>query len=188
MSAAIQWSGPLLVGGAALLAAAIVGAALRPAVNAAIRPELAAILVVAAALLTVSLPLMYAAQAEPSGATGLAGYALLQVGILLLVVVSATPVLFPHISEPFGNHVLTGSLGIALTLGILLTGVATLQAGVFPRPAALLVLAGAAGFFFSFFVAEFLPPAPAQAANAVLGVLFPAGFAWIGLAMWTRSG
>lgn len=186
MSTAIHWSGPLLVGGALLFAAGIVSAAMRPTVGSMLSPTVATLLVLAAALLTVSLPGMYAAQAEAAGALGLVAYALLQMGILLLVVASGTPLLFPTVSEPFSNHVLTFALGVALMLGMLLTGVAALQAGVFPRSAAVLLLAGTLGFFFSFFVSEFLPPAPAQIANAVLGVLFPAGLAWIGVTLWTR--
>jgi hypothetical protein len=77
-------------------------------------------------------------------------------------------------------------LGIALTLGLLLTGIATFQADVFPRPAAVLLLGAMAGFFFVFFVAEFLPPAAGQIGSAVFGALLALGFAWIGVALWLR--
>lgn len=187
MTAAIHWSAPLLVIGAVLLGLTTVAAALRPTVQAMLSPEVATLAVLAAALLVVSVPGMYAAQADAAGAIGLAGYVLLQVGLLLLVVVSAAPLLYPTVTEPFANHPLTGGLGVALFLGLLLTAIATLQAGVYPRPAALLLVAGTAGFFFGFFVSEFLPPGPAQVANAVLGVLAPAGLAWCGVALWTRA-
>ena len=187
MTTAIQWSGPILVLGAFLLGVATVAAALRPTVQSMLSPEVATLLVLAAACLLPSLPGMYAAQADAAGAIGLAGYVLLQVGLLLLVVVSAAPLLFPTATGPFANHPLTGALGVALLLGLLLTAIATLQAGVYPRPAALLLVAGMAGFFFSFFVSEFLPPGAAQVANAVLGVLAPAGLAWCGVALWTRA-
>lgn len=187
MTTAIQWSGPLLALGAVLLGLTTVAAALRPTVQSGLSPEIATLGVLAAAFLVPSLPAMYAAQADAAGAIGLAGYVLLQVGVLLLVAVSATPLLFPTVTLPFANHPLTGGLGVALFLGLLLTSIATLQAGVYPRPAALLLVAGTAGFFFSFFVAEFLPPAPAQVANAVLGVLAPLGLAWCGVALWTRA-
>ena len=55
------------------------------------------------------------------------------------------------------------------------------------REPALLLVAGTAGFFFGFFVSEFLPPGPAQLANAVLGILAPAGLAWCGAALWLRG-
>lgn len=187
MTAAIHWSAPLLVIGAVLLGLTTVAAALRPTVQAMLSQEVATLAVLAAALLVVSVPGMYAAQADAAGAVGLAGYVLLQVGLLLLVVVSAAPLLYPTVTEPFANHPLTGGLGVALFLGLLLTAIATLQAGVYPRPAALLLVAGTAGFFFGFFVSEFLPPGPAQVANAVLGVLAPAGLAWCGVALWTRA-
>lgn len=187
MTAAIHWSAPLLVIGAVLLGLTTVAAALRPTVQTMLSPEVATLAVLAAALLVASLPGMYAAQADAAGAIGLAGYVLLQVGLLLLVVVSAAPLLYPTVTEPFANHPLTGGLGVALFLGLLLTAIATLQAGVYPRPAALLLVAGTAGFFFGFFVSEFLPPAPAQVANAVLGVLAPAGLAWCGAALWVRA-
>ena len=150
-------------------------------------PEVATLLILAAAFLVTSLPGMYAAQADKAGAIGLAGYALLQVGLLLLVVVSAAPLLYPTVTGPFANHPLTGGLGVALFLGLLITAIATLQAGVYPRPAALLLVAGTAGFFFGFFVSEFLPSGPAQVANAVLGVLAPAGLVWCGVSLWVRA-
>ena len=187
MSTAIQWSGPVLVVGALLLALTTVAAALRPTVQSMLSPEVATLGVLAAAFLVLSLPGMYAAQADAAGVIGLAGYALLQVGLLLLVVVSAAPLLYPTVTGPFANHPLTGGLGVALFLGLLLTSIATLQAGVYPRPAALLLVAGTAGFFFGFFVSEFLPPGPAQVANAALGVLAPAGLAWCGAALWLRG-
>ena len=187
MSTAIQWSGPLLVLGALLLGLTTVVAAMRPTVQSMLSPEVATLAVLAAAFLITSLPGMYAAQADAAGAIGLAGYALLQVGLLLLVVVSAMPLLYPAVTGPFATHPLTGGLGIALFLGLLLTSIATLQAGVYPRPAALLLVAGTAGFFFGFFVSEFLPPGPAQVTNAVLGVLAPAGFVWCGVALWSRA-
>jgi hypothetical protein len=49
------------------------------------------------------------------------------------------------------------------------------------------VLAAMAGFFFVFFVAEFLPPAAGQAGTAIFGMLLALGFAWIGLAMWQHA-
>ena len=140
-----------------------------------------------AALLLLSLPAMYAVQADAAGILGLVGHALLAIGLLLLVVVAATPLLQPSVNGPIGEHPVVFVLGIALTLGLLLTGIATFQADVFPRPAALLLLAAMAGFFFVFFVAEFLPAAAGQIGSAVFGVLLALGFAWIGVALWLRS-
>ena len=90
--------------------------------------------------------------------------------------------------RPFSSRPSTArSASIALTLGLLLTGIATFQADVFPRPAAVLLLGAMAGFLFVFFVAEFLPPAAGQLGTATFGVLLALGFAWIGVALWLRS-
>ena len=88
---------------------------------------------------------------------------------------------------PIGEDPIVFGLGIALTLGLLLTGIATFQADMFPRPAAVLLLGAMAGFFFVFFIAEFLPPAAGQIGTAVFGVLLALGFAWIGVALWLGS-
>jgi hypothetical protein len=74
-------------------------------------------------------------------------------------------------------------LGIALTLGLLLTGIATIRAGIFPRGAGILLLAAMAGFFFDFFVAEFLPPMAGQIGSAIFGSLLAFALAWIGIAL-----
>jgi len=76
------------------------------------------------------------------------------------------------------------SIGIALTLGFLLTRIATIQAGSFPRSAGILLLAATAGFFFVFFVAEFLPPLAGQVGAALFGILLAFALAWIGLSLW----
>jgi hypothetical protein len=183
----IHWSGALLVCGALLLGLAIGMASLQPMTGQLLSPRVAAPLVLSAALLLPSLPGMYAAQADAAGIIGLVAYVLLEIGVLLFVVVSATPLLFPRLSEGYTNHPLYFALGVALTLGLLLTGVVTLQTGVFPTGAGILLLAGTVGFFFSFFVAEFLPPRAGQIGNAFLGAVLALGFAWIGVSMWARG-
>jgi hypothetical protein len=130
---------------------------------------------------------MYAVQAEAAGALGLAGHALLTTGLLLLVVVAAPPLIHSTTDLPTVEHPIVFALGIALTLGLLLTGIATFQADVFPRPAAGLLLAATAGFFFVFFVAEFLPAAAGQIGTALFGVLLAVGLAWIGVDLWQGS-
>lgn len=187
MNAAIHWSGPVLVGGALVLALAIVLISLQPVVGQAISSEVATLLLLSAALLLLSLPAMYAVQADAAGLLGLVAHVLLATGLLLPVVVAATPLLHPSLDAPIGEHPLVFVLGIALTLGLLLTGISTFQADVLPRPAAVLLLAATAGFFFVFFVAEFLPPAAGQIGSAVFGILLGLGFAWIGVALWLRT-
>lgn len=187
MTAAIHWSGLVLVAGAIALGAAIVLISSRPVVGQALSTQSAALLVVAAALLLLSLPAMYAVQAEQVGVLGLTAHVLFATGLLLPVLVAATPLLYPSLGAPTIEHPIVFVLGIALTLGLLLTGIVTLQAEVYPRPAALLLLGATAGFFLVFFVAEFLPPAFGQAASAAFGVLLALGLAWIGVALWQRG-
>jgi hypothetical protein len=180
----LRVSGLPLMAGAVLLGVAIIGISTNPVVNQSFSPLVSTLLMIASVLLLVSLPGLYARQATAAGWLGLAGYALLQVGIVLIVVIAATPLLYPSLKQPAGENPLVFLLGIALTFGLLLTGVATIQAGVFPRWAGILILAAMAGFFFVFFVAEFLPPITGQVGSAVFGVLLALGLAWIGLSLF----
>ena len=128
---------------------------------------------------------MYARQADAAGWLGLIGHALLQVGVLLFVVVSAPPLLYSSFDRPFENSLTAFLLGIALTLGLLMTSIATIQAGVFPRWASILLLIGTAGFFFSFFIAEWLPRLAGQVVGVIMSILLALALAWIGFFMWT---
>jgi hypothetical protein len=181
---ALRWSGILLIVGASLLATAIVRISFTPVVNQPIPPRISLLLLLAAILLLLSVPAMYAAQAQAAGWLGLAGYALLQTGILLLVVLAATPLLYPTLNLASGENLVVFLLGIALTGGLLLTGIATIQAAVFPQWAGILLLAATAGFFFVFFVAEFLPPVAGQLGAAFFGILLALALVGIGSAIW----
>jgi hypothetical protein len=147
-------------------------------------PGASLLLLLSAVFLLLSLPAMYARQSNTAGWLGLTGYALLQTGILVLVVVAATPILYPTLKTATAENLVVFLLGIALTLGLLLTGIATIRAGVFPRWSGILLLAAMAGFFFVFFVAEFLPPAAGQAGSALFGILLSLALAWIGISLW----
>ena len=187
MNAAIHWSGPVLVGGAVAFGLALILISARPVIATTVGSEVAAILLLAAALLLLSLPAMYAVQADAVGVLGLVGHALLSVGLLLVVMLAATPLLHPAVNAPIGEHPIVFVLGIALTLGLLITAIATFQAGVFPRPAAALLLVAMIGFGFVFFVAEFLPSAAGQVGTIVFGSSLALGFAWIGVDLWLRN-
>ena len=178
---AFRWNGVFLIAGAALLGIAIVVISLKPVQNQLISPGASLLLLLASVLLLVSLPAVYARQSGASGWLGFAGYALLQTGFLLLVVLAAPPLLYPSLKEASGENVVVFLLGIALTLGLLLTGIATARADVFPRWSGILLLAAMAGFFFDFFVAEFLPPLAGQVGSAVFGIVLALALAWIGL-------
>lgn len=182
---AIRWSGLILILGAALFATAIVMISFKPVVSQPFSPTIGLLLLLSSICLLLALPAMYAKQADAAGWLGLAGHALLQTGILLLVVITAPPLLYPSLNLTPGENIVVFLLGIAFTLGLLLTGIATLLAGVFPRWASILLLAGTAGFFFVFFIAEFLPAGAGQVGSAFFGVVFALALAWIGLVMWT---
>lgn len=180
---ALRGGGALLVAGAAMMGAAIVSISLRPVEGQVFTPNASLLLLLTALALLLALPAMYARQADACGWLGLAGHALLQSGVVLLVVLAATPLLHPALKVGAVEHPVVFGLGIALTLGLLLTAIATLRAGVFPVGAGLLLLAATAGFFFSFFIAEFLPPLTGQISSAIFGVLLALGLAWIGIVL-----
>jgi hypothetical protein len=181
---AIHWSGPILTAGGVALGLAILVVALRPVDERSVTPTVGALLLVAAALLLLALPAAYAVQAEETGWMGLVGHGLLATGLLLLVMVSATPVLHPNVDLPPGDNPLLFVLAVAFIAGLLLTGIATWRAGVMPRAAAILLLAGMARFAFSFFVAELVPPPLGQSVSALFAALLGLGFGWMGLTLW----
>lgn len=170
--------------GAVLLGIAIVIISLKPVVNQVFSPGISLLLLVASILLLLSLPAMYARQANAAGWLGLTGHALLQTGVVLLVVVAAPALLYPSLNQAPGESWTAFLLGIALASGLLLTGIATIRVGVYPRGAGILLLAAMAGFFFDFFIAELLPPAAGQVGSAIFGILLAISFTWIGAALW----
>ena len=184
---AVRWSGLLLIVGVALLVAALTIASSTPEMSQQLPPLANALLFISSILLLLSLPAMYARQADAAGWLGLIGHALLQTGILLFIVVSAPPLLYSSFDLPFEDNLTAFLLGIALTFGLLLTAIATLRAGVFPRWAGILLLVGTAGFFFNFFIAEWLPRLAGQIGGTIMGILLGLALAWIGFSMWTSS-
>lgn len=183
---AIRWGGLALVAGAALCGTAVVLISFKPVVNQALSPSVSLLLLLASVCLLVSVPAMYAKQANAAGWIGLVGYGLLQTGILLLAIIAAPSLLYPSLALAPGENAVIFVLGIAFTLGLMLSGVATLQAGVYPRWAAILLLSATAGFFFVFFIAEFLPAGAGQVGAALFGILLALALAGIGLAMWAN--
>jgi hypothetical protein len=183
----VRSSGLLLIVGAALLGTATLIVSLNPVVSQPFSPLVGLLFLLAAIFLLLSLPAMYARQASAAGWLGAIGHVLLQTGILLFVVLASTPLLYPSLQVASGENAVVFLLGIALTLGLLLTGIATVRAGVFPRWAGILLLVAMAGFFFDFFVAEFLPPITGQAGAAFLGILLALSLAWIGFALLTDA-
>ncbi len=187
---AVRWSGLLLIAGAVLLGAASVLVALNPVGNQVYSPVTNYCFLLSALLLLLSLPGLYARQADAAGWLGLAGYGLLQTGVVLFIFLAAPPLVYPSVSGPIPENRPMFFLAIALTLGLLLTAIATLRARVFPRWIGALLLAGTLFFFFLFFIAELLPMSAfvSQASTAVLGALLGLPIAAFGLALLARPG
>jgi hypothetical protein len=179
---ALRFGGIVLIVGAVLLGAAIVLVSFTPVMNQPFPTRVNLLLLIAAIMLLLSLPAMYARQAQTAGWLGLAGHALLQTGMLVLL--AAPPLLYHSLNRAPGENLVFFLLGIALTVGLLLTGVAIIQAGIYPRGTGIVLLAATVGFLFEFFVAEFLPPLAGQIGAAFLGALLALAFVWIGVALW----
>jgi hypothetical protein len=189
LNTVFRWSGLLMIVGAALMGAALVLVSVSPdtGASALASPFVSVPLLLSSILLLLALPAMYARQAEAAGWLGLTGHALLEMGFLLFVSVASTPLRFPPGVTTVDNGV-DFFFGIALGLGFLVTALATVRAGVYPRGAGLLLLGAAAGFFFDFFVSELLPRPVGQLGTAVLAILLALGFAWVGLAIVKGAG
>ena len=93
MSTAIQAGGMSLILGAIAATYALLRIATRPVVGHALSQDVAVALLIAAALLLLGLPGLYAAQREATGVPGLVGHGLIGTGVLLLVVVAAGPII-----------------------------------------------------------------------------------------------
>lgn len=182
---ALRLSGLLLMGGAALLGIAIVMLSFKPVINQVFSSPVYVLFLLASILFLLSLPGVYARHAAAAGWLGLAGHALLQTGFVLILVIGAAPLMYPSINVAPGESLVAFVLGVALTLGLLLTGFATLRAGVYPGGSGILLLAATAGFFFSFFIAEFLPPLAGQVGSATFGLLLALALVWIGYSALT---
>ena len=139
---------------------------------------------------------LYARQAEHAGVLGLIGFILAFIGssLFLVVVVLEASVVPVIAADPAGQILLDpagplfgGELGpillmgqAAFALGFVLTGIATVRADVLPRWPGVLLLIGAP-------LAAFWPPLP-HLVGVTGGVLFGLGYAWLGYAMWARTG
>ena len=180
---AIRLSGTALVIGSAAFGLGLIRLTATPVTSGQPPVAVAGLLMASAILLVLGLPGLYAAQARAAGAIGMIGHVLLSLGLFLLVLYGAPPILYPALQQGPPESALLFGLGLSLAIGLLMTGIATVRARVLPRPAGLLILGASVGFFFEFFIAELLPQAVAQAGAAILGVLLALGIGWVGLAM-----
>jgi hypothetical protein len=183
----IRAGGALLAGGGVVLGISIVLAALAPLGPGSVTPLVGGVMLLAVALLLPGLSALYALQAARTGMTGAFAHGLLTIGLLLLVVVSATPVLHPDLDIVPGDSPILFVLALALTAGLMLMAIEVWHARIAPRLGAIAMLGGALGFGFAFFVAEFVTPAAGQLAAGVCGLLLGGSFASLGLAVWAAG-
>ncbi len=115
---------------------------------------------------------LYAKNTGRFGRLAQAGVALYVVGVGLLVLGMG----LTAISEAF--WILMLPAGLALVIGLTLTGIATLRTGVLPRWAALLLILGSlAMLFFN-----------DQNAQALMAIPFGIGWVAVGYALWSGRG
>ena len=144
----------------------------------------------------------YARQAHRAGVLGLIGFAATVFAAayhfyLLLYEAYATVALArdPATQALVGDGPLAhgagalGPLGFASILAFPIFGIATVRAGVLPRPAGWLQIASVPVFFLSFFVISPDAPAPLPGVAPIAFLYYLAflGYAWGGYALWTGT-
>ncbi|HEX9038978.1 MAG TPA: hypothetical protein VF808_18495 [Ktedonobacterales bacterium] len=185
LKTAMRWSGLALVAGVALISAAVALVSV-PNLGLSSLPVDTA-LFAGALLLMLGLPGMYARQADAAGWLGLAGHILLTVGAVLLIVAGALRLVNPAI-KGLGESATAFLLATALLLGLGLTAIATLRAAIYPRWTGILLLGASAGFLFSFYMSEYLPPPASPVGAMVFGAFLAAALIWIGISLWRDAG
>jgi hypothetical protein len=136
-------------------------------------------LLVGALLLGLGWQGMYARQAGAAGWTCLLGHILLQVGNAFLIVVGALALFDPTISS-LGVSAAFVYLGSALVLGFVLTTIATLRAGIFPRWAGMFLVLASLGLGYAFFLDHYFPSRVLRAGVTLFGVAMVGAFVGIG--------
>lgn len=137
--------------------------------------------------IAVSLPGLYARQAEETGTLGLASYVITFSGLLMTFgLLWGEPFLGPYLAEAAPEVLASEAsgvllVGVVLALGLfaagwVLFGVASLQARIFPRGAAVLLIIGAALFFWVQLLD--LP---------FWSVLLGVALVWIGYSLWSST-
>jgi hypothetical protein len=142
-------------------------------------------------VLVFALVALYAVQAESGGILGALGMILsvigttLASGVVLVEIAGASGVEVDAVTGAGLSGVLSLLGGLAFLIGLILFGIATMRAGVFPRWAGALLIAGDVVFGAASFSGS------AALIVEVVGALITcAAFAWLGLSLWSgvRSG
>ena len=140
-------------------------------------------------ILVFALVAIYATQAERSGLLGILGMILsvigttLASGVILVEIAGASGVEVQAVTGAGLSGVLSLLGGLAFLIGLILFGVATMRAGVFPRWAGILLIVGDVVFGAASFSGS------ASLIVEVLGALITcAAFMWLGLALFSGVG
>jgi hypothetical protein len=156
-----------------------------------------------AVLLLLGLPGIVARQASRAGWFGFVGFLLAFSGAFLsasyfaVVYLTIAPWLDVHAPKVGDQLLFTAnpavnvysSVAIGLfVVGLVLLGIATMRARVFPQWAGLLLIVGVVVFGISFVISIFGLGALASVLSSVSGVLGLLGLGWMGYALWTEKG
>lgn len=183
----IRWSGAALTLGALLMGTGI--AITTTNVEQMTTAWVAAAFFLGSILTMLALPGIYARQANAAGWLGLAGHVLLATGFVLLLFYAALALLEPDV-RGIPDSVTASLLFLALFAGLVMTSIATLRAGVYPRWVGFLLVAACVVLPLATF-SDMLPDVsfvPLGALlGAVLGMFFAAGFASLGISAWATS-
>jgi hypothetical protein len=162
-------------------------------------PETAAVpqvlIVVFGALMLTSLPALYLRQREAAGLLGLVGTALISVSVLLLIGFNYLLAFFapalagvaPEILEAFPDgpwqQLVAVNLAarVGLGTGLLLFGIASYQAAIFPRWSAILAILGGIGPLVQIAVVLLELPEPL----GMVVLLLPISLAGLGWGLWS---
>jgi hypothetical protein len=141
-------------------------------------------------LVMLALPGVYAYHASKAGWLGLIGYVLFQVGWVFVIAFAVVPLMFNDVfKDVLANQANTFAftLGVALSIGLVLTSIAAIRARVYPVWAGILMLGAAIAFVFSFLFVDRVPARASQISLAVSGLMF--GVAWIsiGTVIWATT-
>ena len=184
----IRWSGAALAVGTLLVG--IVIALLTTRMASLATPWVATLFLSGALLTVLALPGIYAHQAHAAGWVGLAGHALLVIGWVLMLFAAASPLLIPTVSG-IPDTPAASLLALAFLLGLVLTTIATLRAGVYPQWVGFLLLANCIVFPFALF-GDLLPTYGSVSLGSLFGIafglLFAGAFVGLGISAWTVSG
>jgi hypothetical protein len=103
---------------------------------------------------------------------------------LLFVVIAAPALGYPGLRLQLSQGAAYALLAFFFFLGLVLSGIASLQAAVFPRWQAVVLIAAGAGFFVAFLAGGLLAAGAAQAVAALTGLLLASALAGMGIYIW----